>query len=48
MCFWIFWTIVNFRQSARKEQFVGLLTDLVAGIVIVYIGFVPILLKFNV
>lgn len=48
MCFWIFWTIVNFRQSARKGQFVGLLTDLVAGIVIVYIGFFPIFLNFNV
>jgi hypothetical protein len=39
MCFWIFWTIVNFRQSATLGQFVGLLTDLVAGIVIVYMGF---------
>jgi len=42
MCFWIFWTIVNFRQSATLGQFVGLLTDLVAGIVIVYMAFKPI------
>ncbi len=48
MCFWIFWTIVNFRQSATKVQFVGLLTDLVAGIVIVYIVLFPILGNFNV
>ncbi len=48
MCFWIFWTIVNFRQCATKGQFVGLLTDLVAGIVIVYIGSFPIFLNFNV